>query len=106
MRRIIIVAALAAACTRPAPPAKAPPVAVVAPKEQRAAPFSLDSALREAWSRAGVVPSERADDATFLRRSYLDVVGTIPTSDVTLKYLADTSPNKRGALVDSLLASP
>ena len=47
-----------------------------------------------------------AGDAEFLRRSYLDFTGTIPSIKDTRAFLADTSPNKRAALVDRLLASP
>jgi hypothetical protein len=67
---------------------------------------AIDATLREEWKRAGVVPAQRADDATFLRRAYVDIVGTVPPPDVTVKFLADTAPDKRARLVDTLLASP
>ncbi len=47
-----------------------------------------------------------ADDAEFLRRVSLDLVGTIPTVDETRAFLADADPNKRTVLVDRLLADP
>ncbi|MDF2695433.1 MAG: hypothetical protein K0S65_3816 [Labilithrix sp.] len=62
--------------------------------------------LRDEWKRAGVVPAARADDATFLRRIYVDIVGTVPPPDVTTRFLADAAPDKRARLVDTLLASP
>jgi hypothetical protein len=40
---------------------------------------AVDAALRDAWKAAGVVPAARADDATFIRRAYVDIVGTVPT---------------------------
>src|SRR5688572_16714611 len=82
--------------------------APVAPKE-KAPSFgaeSIDGALREAWKKEGVTPAPKADDATFLRRAYIDIVGTIPPADVTTRFLADTSPDKRKRLVDKLLDSP
>lgn len=91
---------------------KAPPriaAAPLAPKEQRSPAFgaeSIDAVLREAWKAQGIVPAARADDATFLRRVYLDVVGTVPPPDVTARFIADGSPDKRKKLVDDLLASP
>jgi hypothetical protein len=47
-----------------------------------------------------------ADDAEFLRRVSLDLVGTIPTVEETRAFLTDTSPDKRTVLVDRLLADP
>lgn len=51
-------------------------------------------------------PSPPADDATWLRRAWLDVVGTIPPSEVVKQFLADKGPGKRARVVDDLLASP
>jgi len=48
----------------------------------------------------------RADDATFVRRIHLDLVGRIPTSAETRAFLADADPQKRAKLIDTLLASP
>lgn len=53
-----------------------------------------------------MVPAARADDATYLRRVYIDVVGTIPDPKTVESFLADPSPNKREKLVVDLLASP
>lgn len=51
-------------------------------------------------------PSPICDDATFLRRAYLDCTGTLPTADEARAFLTDDSPSKRERLVDQLLASP
>ncbi len=53
-----------------------------------------------------IPPSGLADDATFLRRAYLDIIGLIPTSDEARAFLADKDPNKRAKLVDQLLERP
>ena len=53
-----------------------------------------------------VPPSEKCDDATFLRRAYLDTIGTLPTADEARAFLADTSADKRDRLIDGLLARP
>lgn len=50
--------------------------------------------------------SERVDDAAFIRRVMLDTVGVPPTVDELRAFLADTSPEKRVALIDRLLADP
>lgn len=55
--------------------------------------------------RAGP-PAPIADDAEFIRRVYLDLTGMIPAADEARKFLEESSPSKREALVDRLLASP
>src|SRR3954468_10083549 len=48
-------------------------------------------------------PSPPADDAAFIRRAFLDTVGKLPTADEVRAFVADTSPEKRNHLIDSLL---
>ncbi len=66
----------------------------------------IDDLVWKRLERLGIVPSEGCDDATFLRRVHLDVIGVLPTPDEARKFLADTSPDKRAKLVDALLARP
>lgn len=66
----------------------------------------IDDLVWKRLERLGIVPSVGCDDATFLRRAHLDVIGTLPTTDEARKFLADTSPDKRAKLVDALLARP
>jgi hypothetical protein len=47
-----------------------------------------------------------AGDAEFLRRVYLDLAGTLPSSDEVRAFLADGDKAKRERLIDKLLASP
>jgi len=51
-------------------------------------------------------PSEPCDDATFLRRTSIDITGRLPTPAQAKKFLADPHPDKRRRWVDRLLASP
>ncbi len=50
--------------------------------------------------------AEPASDGEFLRRIYLDLVGLVPPADVARAFLNDTSPDKRVAVIDRLLATP
>lgn len=61
-------------------------------------------ALAESTSLAARAPL--ADDATFLRRVYLDLNGTIPDAATARAFLDDASPDKRAALIERLLARP
>ena len=47
-----------------------------------------------------------AEESTFLRRHYLDIIGRLPSVDESRRYLADTAPDKRARLVDALLQRP
>lgn len=46
------------------------------------------------------------DDATFLRRTTLDITGALPTPDEVRRFLADQSPNKRTKKINELLERP
>lgn len=46
-----------------------------------------------------------ADDNTFVRRLYLDIIGRIPTTRESELFLSSKEPNKRTKLIDQLLAS-
>ncbi len=63
--------------------------------------FIDDLALAK-WKSLHIAPSKLADDATFLRRAYLDSAGILPTSEEVENFLADTSADKRSKLVERL----
>jgi len=48
-------------------------------------------------------PSPLADDATFVRRAYLDTIGLPPTSAEAQAFVEDVRPDKRMRLIDALL---
>jgi hypothetical protein len=48
-------------------------------------------------------PSPLCSDEEFLRRVYIDVVGSLPTRDEYEKFMADKSATKRAAKIDELL---
>jgi len=52
----------------------------------------------------GIQPSEGCSDEVFVRRVFLDVIGTLPTAEEVRVFLDDRSPGKRDALIDRLLA--
>ena len=67
---------------------------------------TIDAEIRKAWQRENVAAPPLADDATFLRRIYLDLTGLIPTHDEAKAFLDDADPQKRTKLIDRLLAAP
>lgn len=54
----------------------------------------------------GLPPADLCDDPTFLRRATVDITGRLPKPAEAAAFAQDTSPDKRGSLVDRLLASP
>jgi hypothetical protein len=96
------VAALLAALVFPvttygAEPAKDPATAIAA---------LIDKHLAKDWEARGLVPAEIADDAEFVRRAYLDVVGRAPKASESRAFIDDPAPDKRIKLVDHLLRMP
>jgi hypothetical protein len=69
-----------------------------------AAHGKIDEIVFEAWRKLSIPPTFSCSDEVFLRRAYLDVIGTLPTADEAAQFLADQDPAKRKALIDSLLA--
>lgn len=51
-------------------------------------------------------PAPMCDNATFVRRVYLDVIGILPTIKEVEAFLQDKRPDKRAQLVDTLLNRP
>ena len=49
-----------------------------------------------------IKPSPLSDDATFLRRIYLDLIGIQPTPDEVRAFLADKAPDKRSRTIEAL----
>ncbi|HEY7309892.1 MAG TPA: DUF1549 domain-containing protein [Gemmataceae bacterium] len=66
----------------------------------------IDRLVFRKLRKLNIVPSELADDATYLRRVYLDVIGTLPTPDEARRFLADKRPDRRARLVEELLHRP
>jgi len=68
----------------------------------------IDSFIIHSWERAGLAeadaPPPVCDDATYLRRVYLDIIGRIPTLEESERFLSDVHADKREQLVDELLA--
>lgn len=63
----------------------------------------VDELVHEKLRSMQYLPSETCSDSEFLRRSYLDLIGILPTVDETRSFLGDSNPDKRARLVDSLL---
>jgi len=63
----------------------------------------IDELVFAKLKQLGLSPSQLCSDHVFLRRVYLDVIGTLPTADEARTFLADSDPQKRSKLIDHLL---
>ena len=66
----------------------------------------IDKHVFAKLKRFHLIPSELSDDAEFLRRVCLDIIGTLPPSHRVQEFLSDPDPNKRDKLIGILLDSP
>lgn len=75
----------------------------------------IDEHVYRKLQQLSLLPSELCDDATFLRRASLDLIGTLPTPAEARKFLAECQSETggngpalkaRARLVDELLARP
>lgn len=63
----------------------------------------IDRLVWDKLERLHVAASPLADDATIVRRTYLDTIGTLPSADEVRTYLSDPAPDKHAKLVAALL---
>ena len=80
------------------------------PTFESAAPLSaqspIDARVFDRLKRLDIPPANLSSDAVFLRRAFLDIIGTLPTAQEASDFLADAAPAKRAALIDRLLDRP
>jgi len=63
----------------------------------------IDTLINAKLGKLRITPSDVCTDEEFLRRVYLDVVGTLPTVEEYEQFLSSTEANKREILIDDLL---
>lgn len=63
----------------------------------------IDGLVHEKLHKLRVIPSELCNDATFLRRIHLDLVGRLPTAVEREAFLKNPSADKRAVLIDQLI---
>ena len=66
----------------------------------------VDQFVIQKLNELNIKPSDRVDDAGFLRRIYLDLIGLQPKPEEVLEFLKDTTPDKRARVFDSLVTRP
>jgi hypothetical protein len=63
----------------------------------------IDTLVSAGLKNRGIKPALLCSDEVFIRRVYLDVIGTLPSPPEIRKFLEDSNPNKRISLINRLL---
>ena len=63
----------------------------------------IDELVLGRLKQLGITPARVCSDGVFVRRAYLDVIGTLPTAEEAAQFLKDSDPDKRRKLIDRLL---
>ncbi len=105
LRRLLVLASVGVLLTC---------AAAVSAQDKAASPFedskwstpanAVDAPVTAALAKCGVKLRNQCSDGVFIRRVYLDAIGTLPTPQETAAFFKDTRPDKRAALIESLFA--
>ncbi len=63
----------------------------------------IDELVDAKLKKLRMTPSELCDDATYIRRAYIDIIGGLPTAEEVREFTEQMSAGKRSDLVDKLL---
>ena len=66
----------------------------------------VDELVLKKWKQLSLQPAGLSSDTQFLRRVYLDLIGTLPTEEQIAGFVTDTAPDKRSRTIDRLLERP
>ena len=66
----------------------------------------IDELVFARLDRLKIPPANLCSDGVFVRRAYLDAIGTLPTTQEANDFILSRDANKRRALIDRLLERP
>ncbi len=88
--------------------------AAVSAQDKVASPFedakwtvpanAIDTQVTSTLAKHRLQLRNQCSDGVFIRRVYLDTIGTLPTPQETAAFFKDTRPDKRAALIESLFS--
>lgn len=87
----------------PGPNAAESPVSVFEADIEPVARGQIDELVLGHLQQLGITPARVCSDGVFVRRVYLDMLGTLPTADEAQQFVLDADPDKRRKLIDRLL---
>lgn len=87
-------------------PAAPPPESPFETASESTPETEIDRLIGAKRAELGLGLQKNCSDAVFVRRAYLDVIGTLPTAEEVRAFLSDQAPDQRSRLVELLLARP
>jgi len=63
----------------------------------------IDELVLAVLQQHGIAPAQACADAVFIRRVYLDLIGSVPPPDTVRRFLQEQRPDKRAELINALL---
>jgi len=63
----------------------------------------VDTRVFALLQQKGIEPANPCSDAVFIRRAFVDAIGTLPEASEVEQFLQDERPDKRAGLIDELL---
>ncbi|MCX6923832.1 MAG: DUF1553 domain-containing protein [Verrucomicrobia bacterium] len=103
MTKTALVLALLLLVTRSASAVPAPALNPYDSKVDLTARNAIDDLVFAKLQRSGIQPAAVCSDGVFVRRVYLDIIGTLPSGYEAREFILDRSSTKRRALIDRLL---
>ena len=76
------------------------------PSRPTVRPGELDALIEKGLAASGTPPAPATTDEEFIRRVYIDVLGTLPAPGSIRQFVASRDRDKRAALIDALLDHP
>ena len=102
MKRSLVVAVVVLAATMAARAEAGSPVRPFESDSDSVAQGRIDDLVLGQLKHLGIAPARMCSDGVFVRRLYLDVLGTLPTAEEAGRFLKDSDPEKRRKLIDRL----
>lgn len=63
----------------------------------------IDRLVVSSLRQRGIRPANKCSDSVFIRRAYLDVIGTLPEPEEVRRFLENPRSSKRGLLINTLM---
>jgi hypothetical protein len=106
LRAILFLLMGIAACPAATSPAVVPFEKEAQKRLTPALSAALDNLVATKQKASGIPRAKPCSDEVFLRRVFLDTIGTLPTREEAVEFLKDNTPTKRETLIDRLLGRP
>src|SRR5262249_53465926 len=65
----------------------------------------INERVSQMWADSKIKPSTAASDGEFIRRAYLDIVGTLPPAEEAAEFIKSRVKDKKSKLIMALLNS-